>query len=716
MAKDSAHEFSDAEIRAFEREVAGVYGEASKAAYANLKRYLAQFETDDEKMRERLEAGEITKAQYRSWRSGKIAAGRRYRIVLKQCAETMTHANVAAAAAIEGRLPEVYAENYNYGTWQVESAVGWDTAYALQDASTVQRLLTDHDSYLPKPSVNVAKDVAWNRRLIANQITQGVLLGESIPKIAKRMQDVTGANRAAAVRLARTSTTAAENAGRVDSYKRAKGLGINVQQEWVATLDGRTRKRHRQLDREKVDVGEKFSNGCRYPGDPEAPYAETCNCRCTLIACCDGLDVLDGERFSRLPEGMTYEEWKAGKPAVTGARPADRTISEFMDMPGTKRKLDVAGVSPTEARKKLTEQLKEYGIPSGSFRKMSAGDQQKVLDTALARISHRTGRPDLGAEVYKNLTKGQKADISRFVKKADKRASSAYLKNEARFRLIDHDYGGTGCFVSQFEDSGKIGVMMGVSKDFSDDAVFGKGKVWFHEFGHYVDYLSTGSGCASLKMKKGLDSTSMWFSSSYRDGAFGKTLRKEAEGYIADRGAALRRGLEKAVVERDAKWLKKNTSGLTFSVASDLHELSRFREHLGDRAWLAENGAPYLGRYDRQGPQEWYDHLFDKWVGGHDFAISDDLVCKRVADEITALGVKAGADVSDIFSGVTDNRCKDGVWHPGYDWNDDSIAREAFAEFFSASFTSPESAEQLRRYFPESGKIFDEMLDELGRG
>ena len=44
MAKDSAHEFSDAEIRAFEREVAGVYGEASKTAYANLKRYLAQFE------------------------------------------------------------------------------------------------------------------------------------------------------------------------------------------------------------------------------------------------------------------------------------------------------------------------------------------------------------------------------------------------------------------------------------------------------------------------------------------------------------------------------------------------------------------------------------------------------------------------------------------------------------------------------------------------
>ena len=384
MAKDSAHEFSDAEIRAFEREVEGVYGEASKTAYANLKRYLAQFEADDEKMRERLESGEITKAQYRSWRSGKIAAGRRYRIVLKQCAEAMTHANVVAAAAIEGRLPEVYAENYNYGTWQVESAVGRDTAFALQDASTVQRLLTDHDSYLPKPSVNVAKDMAWNRRLIANQITQGILLGESIPKIAKRMQGVTGANRAAAVRLARTSTTAAENAGRVDSYKRAQSLGIELKQEWLATLDGRTRSSHRQLDGEKVEVGEKFSNGCRYPGDPEAPYAETCNCRCTLIAAVEGIDYSDGKRWSRLPEGMTYEEWKAGKPAVTGTKPANRTISEFMEMPGTKRKLDAAGVSKTEARKRLSRQLEDYGIPSGSFRKMSAGDQQKALDTALA--------------------------------------------------------------------------------------------------------------------------------------------------------------------------------------------------------------------------------------------------------------------------------------------------------------------------------------------
>ena len=46
---------------------------------------------------------------------------------------------------------------------------------------------------------------------------------------------------------------------------------------------------------------------------------------------------------------MSYERWEAGKPAVSGLVPANRTISEFMDMPGTRRKLDVPGASATEA-------------------------------------------------------------------------------------------------------------------------------------------------------------------------------------------------------------------------------------------------------------------------------------------------------------------------------------------------------------------------------
>ena len=72
--------------------------------------------------------------------------------------------------------------------------------------------------------------------------------------------------------------TGAENAGRVDSYIRAENMGIEMEQQWMATLDNRTRESHRHLDGEHRPVGKKFSNGCRFPGDPEAPAGEIWNC------------------------------------------------------------------------------------------------------------------------------------------------------------------------------------------------------------------------------------------------------------------------------------------------------------------------------------------------------------------------------------------------------------------------------------------------------
>lgn len=383
MAADEGHEAADAAVESFLRDARQTYREAQDDAGRTLRSFLAGFEAEDAERRADVAAGRLAEDEYREWRRGRMLTGRRYRATLDQVAWCYTHANEVAMAALSGRLPEVFAENYNYGTYQVEASALVDTTFALQDASTAQTLLADRDAYLPKLKVDEGRDRAWNRRLVSSQLAQGVALGEGIPDIAARVARVTGSNVAAATRAARTSVTAAECAGRVVSYRRAQGMGVRLGQEWLATLDERTRSSHRQLDGERVEVGGKFSNGCRYPGDPAAPYSETCNCRCTLVAAVDGVDQSGARRWSRLPEGMTYEQWKATKPAAVGPVPANRTISEFMDMPGTRRKLDAAGVSATEARRLLTARLREYGIPSGSFRRMSAGDQQSVFDGAL---------------------------------------------------------------------------------------------------------------------------------------------------------------------------------------------------------------------------------------------------------------------------------------------------------------------------------------------
>ena len=54
--------------------------------------------------------------------------------------------------------------------------------------------------------------------------------------------------RVSAVRAARTAVTAAENAGRMDSYHAAEKMGIKLRKRWLSTLDGRTRHAHAILD------------------------------------------------------------------------------------------------------------------------------------------------------------------------------------------------------------------------------------------------------------------------------------------------------------------------------------------------------------------------------------------------------------------------------------------------------------------------------------
>lgn len=320
---DQAHDFAERKIAEFQAEVRETYQQAQADAQEALSRFLRRFEKEDERQREKVKAGELSEADYKAWRKGKILRSRQLSSTLDQVSRAMTEANQVAVAALAGRLPEVYAENANYAAFQVCEASGLDLAFSLVDAPTVQHMLTAGEALFSVPALDVAKDVAWNRKLMASQLTQGVLLGESIPKMSRRVQSVTGSNISTATRTARTAVTGAECAGRVSSYERAKGMGIKLKQEWVATLDNRTRHSHRKLDGEKAEVGGTFPNGCRFPGDPTARYAEICNCRCTLVAAVEGFETDDAKRASKLPKGMTYEEWKAG---VSGKK-ADEPIA-----------------------------------------------------------------------------------------------------------------------------------------------------------------------------------------------------------------------------------------------------------------------------------------------------------------------------------------------------------------------------------------------------
>lgn len=411
--EDAAHKAADAAVEAWKAEVAETYRQAQLDAQEALSRFLARFEEQDAKRRAKVDAGDLSREDWLAWRKGQMLTGKRLSATLDQVAQAYSRANEVAVAALSGRLPEVYAENANFAAFQTCKASGLDLAFSLVDAPTVQHMLTAGEALFAMPALDVAKDVAWNRRLMASQLTQGVLLGESIPKMARRVQSVTGSNMATATRTARTAVTGAENAGRVSSYERAKGMGISLKQEWVAALDNRTRHSHRQLDGEKAEVGGTFSNGCRFPGDPQGRYAEICNCRCTLVAAVEGFETDDAKRASKLPKGVTYEEWKAGgsgKKEAGGVRETERGITskrhaskgEKVDMDYVKSDAYAEKFSKLDMPKDVVASVRKAAIAMLTHRSGTDLEDLALVSRSEGRIVARSAASSIPFETARN--------------------------------------------------------------------------------------------------------------------------------------------------------------------------------------------------------------------------------------------------------------------------------------------------------------------------
>ena len=283
---DTAHAKTDLKLEEMEKRLSAIYSRAGKEIQKTADEYFSKFSAQDEKKRKLLEQGKITEEEYTKWRKGKVMYGKRFTEMKEQCAKQLLNVNKTAIAYINGELPEVYSINYNALASSVDGVGGY--SFALVDADTVRNLAVTDTSLLPYKEIDPAKDIQWNMKKINAETLQGILQGESMDKIAKRMMNVQEMNKTQAIRSARTIVTGAENKGRQDSYARAEADGIILQKEWVSTNDGRTRHSHAMLDGAIVDQDKKFENGLMYPGDPSGRPEEVYNCRCTLVAKVNG--------------------------------------------------------------------------------------------------------------------------------------------------------------------------------------------------------------------------------------------------------------------------------------------------------------------------------------------------------------------------------------------------------------------------------------------
>lgn len=308
---DEGRAEADRILRRMESEVHKVYRTAYSEMQAKADEYLKNFIKEDARLREQVKNGTLSAEDYRQWRRSHMLTGKRWYEMADILATDMTNSNLIASGIINYHLPEVYAVGYNYGLYTIEKQALFETSFTLYDRHTVERLIRDKPDLIPQAKINIPRDRRWNKQKMNSAITQGILQGETIPEISQRLAKITDMNEVSAIRNARTMTTSAENGGRIESYRNAESLGIKTNKTWISTLDGHTRHSHRQLDGETIsDVDGAFSNGCRYPADPQGAPEEVYNCRCTLIAQVVKSDIDDiSKRNSRLGD-MTYDEWK----------------------------------------------------------------------------------------------------------------------------------------------------------------------------------------------------------------------------------------------------------------------------------------------------------------------------------------------------------------------------------------------------------------------
>jgi hypothetical protein len=266
----------------------------------------------------------------------------------------------------------------------------------------------------------------------------------------------------------------------------------------------------------------------------------------------------------------------------------------------------------------------------------------------------------LGEEHYKALHKilnEAKTDISVAARKA-------WAKFEKEFKVIDPNFTGGACC------SQTSGIKIDIDKVKKGDRGNAPYQTAFHEFGHNLDYL------ANEKLGNGL--SILPISYTHEDNIFGKTLKKEAK----DR------------VDSICKEMK-----------------AQLKEHKTDYKWLSENEFIVEWEYS-------FYLAHGKLPSSGEIKFKKDMAYLRLEKEIKAIPEIDRANVSDIFHGATNKKVNGGYGHYKTDYwkQDHRLSTEAFAEMYDANMANQGQLDKIKEYFPESYKVFQEILNKIAEG
>lgn len=374
----------DEQLEQIERNLSALYANAAKEVNAEFARFTETFKAKDAEMQKKLDAGEITDTEYSIWRQRNVLQTDMYKATVDKLTDTLTKADQAAMAMVNGELPKVVAESYNFTQalgWQAAEDAGMSVGtFQIYNAKSVEKIVRDNPDLLK--NVDVPEDTKWNKDHINREITTGIIKGESIPKVANRLQRVTNMDKNAAVRNARTSMTYAENLGRSESADDLHDKGIPVQEVWSATHDEKTRETHILLDGTVRDEDGYFGAGIlntplRCPADPDGDSEEIYNCRCRLSIVLKGIDhSQDRDLYAKFMQENDPEAWAKVEPKIEAKEAAFQA---------NKEKAEAKQAEKQAEKQPISSEQRQIPVMPENVRQGYDKFEQKYID---AKVEH----------------------------------------------------------------------------------------------------------------------------------------------------------------------------------------------------------------------------------------------------------------------------------------------------------------------------------------
>lgn len=214
------------------------------------------------------------------------------------------------------------------------------------------------------------------KKHVREEITRGIATSLPYEQIARNISGYTSMPLSNANRIVRTEGHRIQQASANDARNAAKAKGADVVKQWDASLDGATRKLHRELDGQIREVDEPFEAGGKkvmYPGKFGDP-AQDCNCRCVALTRARwALDekelrtLKERAKFFDLDKTKDFEEYKEKylKAAKSSINPvsASNPIGKLLpkSKPVRPKAMDFDDPDALEsARKKYRKEKEEY--------------------------------------------------------------------------------------------------------------------------------------------------------------------------------------------------------------------------------------------------------------------------------------------------------------------------------------------------------------------